>query len=252
MIAAVSSGLTLLVVGSVALAAIPGADGVISGCYNTKNGKLRVIDQKTDSCNNEETAISWNESGPAGPAGPQGPAGGVGPQGPQGVKGDPGTQGDVGPAGPAGAQGPQGDAGAPGPAGPSGSPGPQGDVGPAGPAGAQGPQGVQGPPGPSARLICGGCDLTRIWLTGDYPDAWLKNADLAAANVQFTNLTRGNMEGANFNQATLSAVNFTDADLLGATNMSKAVFLIPPTWSDTTCPDATNSDDNATGCFGHF
>jgi len=64
-------------------------------------GALRVIDPSLPpqvdggedparECVNEETKITWNQSGPAGPSGPTGP---TGPQGPAGGKGDSGGQG---------------------------------------------------------------------------------------------------------------------------------------------------------------
>lgn len=65
---------------SSAAAAIPAANGVISGCYDDKGGELRVIDAETGTtCSTKETTLSWNEHGPAGPAGPQGETGPAGP-----------------------------------------------------------------------------------------------------------------------------------------------------------------------------
>jgi hypothetical protein len=153
-----------------------GGGGVINGCYKSGsrddddddrgqrvksgshgdddhgdrggNGQLRLIDPATDSCRRNETAISWNQTGPQGPEGPQGPTGPAGPQGP------------AGPAGPAGPQGPEGPAG---PAGPAGPPGPQGETGPQGPAGPQGPPGPEGPPNPNADLL-DGTDSTALLL----------------------------------------------------------------------------------------
>lgn len=69
-----------------ALASIPGTDGTISACYATRGGEVRIIDS-TASCMARETAIRWNEEGPAGPAGragAEGPQGATGPQGPPG------------------------------------------------------------------------------------------------------------------------------------------------------------------------
>lgn len=67
----------MLLIGSAAVAAgvIPGADGVIHGCYNAKNGILRVIDPDVSSCKRSEQMIAWNERGPEGPPGPEGPKG---------------------------------------------------------------------------------------------------------------------------------------------------------------------------------
>ena len=67
-----------------AWAAIPGAGGVITGCYKNGHGQLRVIDE-ADSCLPSETELTWSQTGPAGPQGPQGPPGPQGPQGPPGV-----------------------------------------------------------------------------------------------------------------------------------------------------------------------
>jgi hypothetical protein len=52
-----------------------GGGGVISGCYKTQNGQLRLIDPPTDSCHPSETAISWSQTGPQGPQAPAGPPG---------------------------------------------------------------------------------------------------------------------------------------------------------------------------------
>ncbi len=71
----------VLLASVVAVASIPDSNGIINGCYNKTNGSLRVIDTASDTCRHNETAISWNQTGPQGPVGPQGPAG---PQGPPG------------------------------------------------------------------------------------------------------------------------------------------------------------------------
>ena len=114
----------VLLLGTVALAAIPGAGGVISGCYSPKFGLLRVVDvQAGQHCLRTEQQITWNQTGPQGTPGP------AGAQGPQGIPG------------------PKGDTGAPGAAGPAGGPGPKGDTGAQGIPGSQGAPGAQGPAG---------------------------------------------------------------------------------------------------------
>jgi hypothetical protein len=115
--------------GGIAWATIPDSAGVIHGCYQKNQGRLRVIDTDgSQTCDPSEKPLSWNQIGPQGPQGPQGDPG---PQGP------PGAKGDTGPQGPQGDTGPQG---------------PQGDTGP------QGPQGDPGPPGPSdAWSVSGYC-----------------------------------------------------------------------------------------------
>jgi hypothetical protein len=157
--------LLLSLLSTVALASIPGSNGVITACYtldksSPNRSQLWVIDAAATTCNGKgERTLTWNQTGPQGPkgdigpAGPQGLQGLVGPIGPKGDKGDQGAQGlqgpkgDVGSQGPAGADGVPGKDGAPGPQGPIGPVGPQGPKGDTGPAGLQGPQGLTGPQG---------------------------------------------------------------------------------------------------------
>lgn len=105
-----------LAMGGTAYAAIPhSATGVITGCYQTLLGNLRVIDtQAGQRCNLLEKQLDWNQTGApgpkgdtgaAGPAGPLGPAGALGPQGPTGATGPAGATGAAGPTGPPGISG---------------------------------------------------------------------------------------------------------------------------------------------------
>lgn len=78
-------GLAVGTLGSVAVyAAIPDTSGVFHGCYTKNNGQLRIIDTATNSCSNNENAITWNQAGPQGLPGVQGP---------QGQQGAPGING---------------------------------------------------------------------------------------------------------------------------------------------------------------
>ena len=114
----VAGAVLVLAIGGMAWASVPGADGVIRGCYDARSGGVRIIDVAAgQSCRSNETSVNWNQTGRAGPAGPAGPAG---------------LTGAMGPAGPAGASGPAGPPGATGPAGPVGPAGPMGPAGPAG------------------------------------------------------------------------------------------------------------------------
>jgi hypothetical protein len=135
----------VVALGGTAIAAIPGGDGVIDGCYKTSGGALRVIDKGSGaSCTATETAISFNQRGPTGATGPtgaKGVAGAKGPTGPKGTDGQNGSQGPTGPKGATGAKGPTGSAG------PKGADGQNGLPGPTGPRGADGPPGPAGPKG---------------------------------------------------------------------------------------------------------
>src|SRR6266508_1100713 len=84
------AGLALFI-GTLTFAAIPGTNGVIHACYDSKQGDVRVVDEAAP-CEKDETALSWNQTGPQGPVGAQGPTGATGLQGPIGLQG---------PAGPA-------------------------------------------------------------------------------------------------------------------------------------------------------
>jgi type VI secretion system secreted protein Hcp len=92
---------------ALAVGAIPGSDGTITGCYFTNTdvqtpryGSLRIIDPSVTSpagapnvqgsCLSDEKTITWSQRGPQGP------------QGPAGAQGLPGAQGPQGPAGAAG------------------------------------------------------------------------------------------------------------------------------------------------------
>jgi hypothetical protein len=86
----VAAALFATVAAGISYAAIPGAVGVISGCYQKNEGMLRVIDAATGSCRDSEEPLAWNQ------------------QGPKGDKGDEGDQGDQGETGPQGPAGPSG------------------------------------------------------------------------------------------------------------------------------------------------
>jgi hypothetical protein len=86
-----AAGITATIMGGgFAYASIPSsATAVISGCYDTKSGDLRVIDaQGGGKCSAKtETALTWNQQGPKGDGGATGPQGTPGAQGPDGPAG---------------------------------------------------------------------------------------------------------------------------------------------------------------------
>ena len=92
--------------------------------------------------------------------------------------------------------------------------------------------------------------LFKAVLTGaNLTDAILTDADLTDAK-----LNNAGLSGANLNGAVLEGAILFDADLTGADLTGAILFqadLLDVTWSNTICPDGTNSDDTANGgtCF---
>jgi hypothetical protein len=89
----------------IAWASIPDNAGVIHACIAKFGvplvepaGAVRIIDSAKTTCGTNETAIAWNQTGPAGPQGIPGQQGPQGSPGPQGPPGSPGPQGDRGPS----------------------------------------------------------------------------------------------------------------------------------------------------------
>ncbi len=98
----------------------------------------------------------------------------------------------------------------------------------------------------------------------NFSNAQLEVANFSNANLSNANLTGTNLQGASFSYADLTNANFSNANL--------SDFIIPPTvgsgtshadftgavltgviWSNTICPDGTNSDNDPNHtCVGHF
>jgi YVTN family beta-propeller protein len=87
----------------------------------------------------------------------------------------------------------------------------------------------------------GGANLTNAQLAG----ANLKGANLKDAILVGANLAGANLQGANLIGADLTGANLTGANLKGA-NLKGVV------WSNTTCPDGTNSTADGGTCIGHL
>jgi hypothetical protein len=89
-----------------------------------------------------------------------------------------------------------------------------------------------------SNAILGGADLSS---GTDLSNANLNKADLRGADLSFANLS-----GANLNLVDLTGANLTGAITTGA-NFNQV------TWSNTTCPDGTNSSASTTEtCVGHL
>ena len=197
---AVASAALVLAAGGFAVAAIPGPDGVITGCFKKTTGALRVID-RNKACGKGEQSIAWNERGRRGSAGERGPKGERGPGGRRGPKGDRGRRGPEGargPRGPEGVRGPRGPEGARGRRGARGRPGRKGDTGDPGPKGDRGEKGEKGDPGSDAEFngaLAGGD------LTGTYPNPLIAPNAVGSPEVAPNSLT-----GADIDESTLGTV----------------------------------------------
>jgi len=97
-------------------------------------------------------------------------------------------------------------------------------------------------------------DLTNTTLTNaDLDKANLTNADLSAASLDSANLTDADLQDATLGITDFSDANLTDASLAGATypGMYTPTFT-GTTWSNTICPDGTNSNDDGGTCVNNL
>ncbi len=86
-----------------------------------------------------------------------------------------------------------------------------------------------------------GANLEGVNLEGDN----LPEANLQGANLQNANLQKANLQGANLNKANLTGANLDGANTKGA-NLNKI------TWSNTICPDGSNSNSDGGTCVNNL
>jgi uncharacterized protein YjbI with pentapeptide repeats len=91
-----------------------------------------------------------------------------------------------------------------------------------------------------------GSNLNNANLNG----ANLSGANLQGANLHNANLSGANLQGANLQGANLNGANLTAATLAGAT--VKGANFNKITWSNTTCPDSTNSNSDGGTCINNL
>ena len=69
----VASIALVVALGGVAVASIPSPGGVITSCYNTSTGAVRIVDAaRTRACATGETFLNWNQKGQKGATGATG------------------------------------------------------------------------------------------------------------------------------------------------------------------------------------
>jgi type VI secretion system secreted protein Hcp len=78
----------VVAVGAGSAIAATANDGAVIRACAAKSGKSLHLAKADGKCGKGETALAWNQKGPAGAAGPVGPAGAAGPAGPAGASGD--------------------------------------------------------------------------------------------------------------------------------------------------------------------
>jgi hypothetical protein len=91
-----------------------------------------------------------------------------------------------------------------------------------------------------------GCNLQGLNLSG----AQLAKANLSGANLNGAKLAGANLAGANLAGANFANANLTGASLSGATVTLANFNLV--TWSGTTCPDGTTSNNDGGTCAGNL
>ena len=103
-----------------------------------------------------------------------------------------------------------------------------------------------------------GWDLSGVILSGaNLGGANLYGANLNGADISWAGLVGANLNGANLSDASLNdtdltTANLTAANLTGAdltNSLLGGVTTDFATWSNTTCPDGSNSDNNPSGGF---
>ena len=76
------------------------------------------------------------------------------------------------------------------------------------------------------------------------------NSNLTSANMSFLDKS-SNPGQLGFTNSNLTQVNFTGVNLIRDTGLDSAT-LTGVIWSNTLCPDGTNSDNNGNTCVGHL
>jgi len=131
--------------------------------------------------------------------------------------------------------------------------------GPIGPAGPTGQTGTTGPSGPSG--VVHDCSISNLYPGINLADCDLSNSDLSGVNLDGANLTGANLMFVNLTGASLLNANLTGALVYGAdltgtdlthANMTGVGALTAVTWSNTTCPDGSNSDGAGGDCLAHL
>jgi hypothetical protein len=107
----------------------------------------------------------------------------------------------------------------------------------------------------SAASVCS--YLGQLGLNGtNFSGSYLEGADFTISELVGANFSGAFLRNARFGAAQVSEALFVGADLTGATLVGSSGFstsdLTGVRWSNTTCPDGSNSDNNGNTCVGHL
>jgi hypothetical protein len=80
---------------------------------------------------------------------------------------------------------------------------------------------------------------------------FMSGANFTNATLQNANLSNSNLKGASFTGVNLTGADFSNSNLTGATGLKTAT-LTNVVWSNTACPDGTNSNSDGGTCVGHL
>jgi uncharacterized protein YjbI with pentapeptide repeats len=106
-----------------------------------------------------------------------------------------------------------------------------------------------------------GCDKKGIALWGPQVGGDEDDGNLTNADLRFTDFTGASMIGVWMGGVDVEGANFTDANLAYSEGLQYANVIpadgnggldAPTIFSNTTCPDETNSDANGGTCIGHL
>lgn len=85
----------------------------------------------------------------------------------------------------------------------------------------------------------------------NFSNAKMGGCDLNRSNFSNVNFTGADLRLCGFDGTNLQNANFTNANIKGA-ELNFAADVSGATWSNTICPDGTNSDNNGNTCEGHL
>ena len=104
--------------------------------------------------------------------------------------------------------------------------------------------------------VVAGCDFIDANLSGfELRRAQCANTLMSYVNLSDADLLNVDLSGSTLEHANLAGADLTDA-ILGNADLTNANFsgaiLTSVYWSDTTCPDGTNSDDDGGTCANNL